>query len=161
VLQWPEQLHPTRAAIYVSNELPISAPPERVWAWLVRAELWPSWYPNSSHVRIEQGPRPDLALHTRFRWRTFGVTIESTVEEFVPPERIAWSARSFGVRAYHGWLIGKTAGGCHVVTEETQNGILARLAGLLMPNRMHYHHQIWLEQLGAKAPQGPPPAVTG
>lgn len=159
MLQWPEQFHPTRAAIFVSNELSMSAPAERIWAWLVRAELWPSWYPNARNVRIEQGPRPDLALGTRFRWRTFGVTIESTVEEFAPRERIAWSARGLGVRAYHGWLIEKTAAGCHVVTEETQNGILARLGGLLMPNRMHRYHQIWLEQLNAKAAEGPPPAV--
>jgi len=161
VLHWPEQFHPTRAAIYVSNQLSMSAPPERIWAWLVRAELWPSWYPNSRNVRIEQGPRPDLALGTRFRWWTFGVTIESVVEEFIPHERIAWSARGLGVRAYHGWLIEKTQSGCHVVTEETQNGILARLGALLMPNRMHHYHQIWLEQLNAKAAEGPPPPVVG
>jgi len=160
MLHWPEQLDPKHAAIYVSNQLSMSAPPERIWAWLLWAELWPTWYPNSRNVRIERGPRPDLALHTRFRWQTFGVTIESTVEEFVPPERIAWSAQSFGVRAYHGWLIEPTRSGCTVVTEETQNGFLARLAGLLMPNRMHHYHQIWLERLGAKAAEGAPPGVT-
>jgi len=159
MLRWPEPFHPTRAAVYVRNELHMSAPAERVWAWLVRAELWPSWYPNARNVRIEQGPRPDLALGTRFRWWTFGVPIESTVEEFAANERIAWSARGLGVRAYHGWLIEKSAGGCHVVMEETQNGILARLGALLLPHRMHHYHQIWLEELHAKAAQGAPPAV--
>jgi len=159
VLHWPEQFHPSRAAIYVRNELSMSASQERIWSWLVRAELWPSWYPNSRNVRIEQGPRPDLTLGTRFRWRTFGVTIDSTVEEFAPHERIAWSARGLGVRAYHGWLIEKAVNGCHVVTEETQNGIVARLGALLMPNQMHHYHQIWLERLNEQAREGPPPEV--
>jgi hypothetical protein len=30
-----------------------------------------------------------------------------------------------------------------------------------MPNRMHHYHQIWLEQLNAKAAEGPPPPVLG
>lgn len=156
VIRWPAGYEPGRAAVHVRNELTMAATPEAVWAWLVRAELWPTWYVNSHRVRIVAGPRPDLALGSRFRWRTFGVAIDSTVEELVPGERIGWSARGFGVNAYHAWLIWRTAGGCHVLTEETQHGWLARLGSLLLPNRMHRYHQIWLEALEKQAAGWPP-----
>jgi uncharacterized protein YndB with AHSA1/START domain len=159
-IHWPDAYQPERTAVHVRNELAMAAPCAAVWAWLVRAELWPRWYCNSHDVRIEEGPRPDLELKTRFRWRTFSLAIESTVEELVPGERIGWSARGLGIRAYHGWLLRPTAdGGCHVLTEENQNGPLARLQGLACPGRMHKGHQEWLEGLAWLSALGPPPPV--
>lgn len=134
--------------------MPVS--PEAVWAWLVRAQLWPTWYPNSQNVVIEGGG-PDLKAGSKFRWKTFGVTLDSVVEEFVPPERIAWSARSTGVDAYHAWLVERRQSGCHVLTEETQNGLLASISNAVRPNNMGKHHEVWLENLLAKAKGGPPP----
>lgn len=138
----------------------MEAPVERVWAWLIRAALWPTWYRNSHRVRFLEGPPPDLALGTRFRWTTFSVRIESRVLELEPGERIAWDARGPGVRAYHAWLLRKTASGTHVQTEETQHGWAARLGSLLMPNRMFHHHQLWLEGLREQAARGMPPSGT-
>ena len=92
MIKWPERYHPSRAAIHVVNQLTIPAPCEHVWAWLIRAPLWPSWYPNSSDVRLFDQPRSELRLGTMFTWRTFGVKIKSTVQEFIPCERLAWSA---------------------------------------------------------------------
>jgi hypothetical protein len=74
------------------------------------------------------------------------------VREFEPLERLAWSARGIGVDAYHAWLFEPN----NVLTEETQNGFLARLGSLAMPNRMHKYHQIWLENLSEKALTGLP-----
>jgi uncharacterized protein YndB with AHSA1/START domain len=157
MIHWPAEYEPSRTAVHVRNELSLAAPAETAWAWLVRAELWPGWYGNAHAVRIVDGPRPDLALGSRFHWRTFGVAIDSTVRELVPGERLAWDALGIGVRAYHAWLIRAVAGGCHVLTEETQNGWAARLGSRLMPNRMHHYHQIWLEGLARQAATGPPP----
>jgi hypothetical protein len=47
------------------------------------------------------GNPPDLALGAKFCWKTFGVTIESTVLEFMPYERLAWDAHAKGLEAYH------------------------------------------------------------
>jgi hypothetical protein len=131
---------------------------ELVWTWLIRAELWPTWYQNSKGVAIEGGG-PDLRAGVRFRWTTFGVKLDSKVEEFVPGERVAWSARAVGVDAYHAWLIEKRPGGCYVLTEETQNGWLATLSNMLRPQNMSKQHQNWLESLEQKAAKGPPPAT--
>ncbi len=158
-IQWPADYEPSLCPVHVRNELAMPVPAERVWAWLVRAQLWPTWYANSKNVRFLEGPAPDLAAGTRFRWTTFGVTIESRVLEFVPSERIAWDAHAIGVHTYHAWLIAKTADGCRVITEETQRGWVARLGGLLMPHRMYRFHQIWLESLRDQASDGMPPSL--
>ena len=76
VIKWPERYHPSRAPIHVVNELTIPASCEQVWAWLIRAPLWPSWYPNSSDVRLVDRPITELRLGTMFTWRTFGVKVQ-------------------------------------------------------------------------------------
>jgi uncharacterized protein YndB with AHSA1/START domain len=155
LIRWPDDHKPDRTAVHVRNELDIPALPETVWAWLIRARLWPTWYANSADVVIEGGGR-DLALGSKFRWKTFGVALDSEVKEFVPPERLAWTAHARGIDAYHAWLVEKTPSGCHVLTEETQNGWIASLSNALRPKNMGKQHQIWLEGLAEKAKGLPP-----
>jgi uncharacterized protein YndB with AHSA1/START domain len=126
-IQWPKGFETENCSVHVHNELEITASPEVVWAWLIRAQLWPTWYPNSANIEFLFGQPPDLALGTKFRWKTFGITIESMVLEFVPDERISWDAHGTGLNAYHAWLIQKTVQGCHVITEENQGGVVAQL----------------------------------
>jgi hypothetical protein len=157
VIHWPDRYDPFRAPVHVANEIDTPAPPEAIWAWLVRAPLWPSWYPNAKDVVVEGGGS-ELALGVTFTWRTFGVGIRSTVLEFVPCERIAWNAFGLGVDAYHAWEITRTPAGAHVVTEETQYGWTAWLGSIVFPSRMSKFHQIWLERLSAQAQGGLPAA---
>ena len=154
---WPPNYDPTNCPIHVRNQLEIPGPPETVWAWLIRAQLWPKWYPNSANILFLSGKPPDLASGTRFRWKTFGVTVESTVLEFMPFERLGWDARRSGFDAYHAWLIQKNERGCYVLTEEVQRGSLARLSRILRPSHMEEKHQLWLERLSAQAIGGLPP----
>src|SRR5262245_52803010 len=108
MIYWPTRFDPQRAPVHVLNRLTVAAPSETVWAWLIRAERWPEWYPNAHEVRIAEGKGPDLAPGVRFTWRTFGVSLVSQVEEFVPYERIAWSGKGLGVDVYHAWLLTPT-----------------------------------------------------
>ncbi|HEY0514446.1 MAG TPA: SRPBCC domain-containing protein [Thermoanaerobaculia bacterium] len=158
-IRWPDYFVPANVPVHVKNDIEIPAPVETVWAWLIRAKLWPTWYSNSANVWFRTGTGPDLEAGTRFRWKTFGVTCESEVMEFVPKERIAWDAHSFGVDAYHAWVLTGTPQGCHVLTEESQHGSLAILQKVFRPNNMHRKHQIWLDSLKEKASEGLPPAV--
>lgn len=154
-IKWPEDFAPSKTQVHVHNELDIEAPRETIWAWLVKATLWPTWYSNSSNVKIEGGGT-DLKANSKFTWRTFGVNLSSRVQEYEPPERIAWSASGTGVRAYHAFLIQKTPTGSHVITEENQKGAVARLSNAVRPNNMSRYHQLWLEALRSKAIQGAP-----
>jgi uncharacterized protein YndB with AHSA1/START domain len=157
-IRWPERFLPANSAVFASNEIAIAAPPEDVWRWLIRAELWPRWYPKSSDIHFVSTSGPDLRERTRFRWNTFGFRITSKVLEFEPCTRLAWEAEGIGIDAYHAWLLTPTAdGGTHVLTQETQHGWVARLGKWLMPHRMENKHQVWLESLKACAQSGPPP----
>lgn len=127
-----------------------------VWAWLIRAQLWPTWYPNSANVQIIGSQTSDLAIDTRFSWKTFGLKVESQVMEFLPPKRLAWDAHTRGFDGYHAWLIEKNEAGCHVLTEETQHGLLPRIQKLFSPKRMNNQHQVWLESLREQASKGYP-----
>jgi hypothetical protein len=49
------------------------------------------------------------------------------------------------VHAYHAWAFERRDSGVYVLTEETQNGWLARLGALVMPGRMSRWYQRWLE----------------
>lgn len=157
---WPARYAPDHVPVHVRNERFIPAPPELVWAWLIRAPLWPTWYANSHHVRSVDGTSmDDLALGSQFRWETFSVAIKSRVMEFVPNERIAWDAKGFGVDAYHAWLLRPEAEGCHVLTEESQHGLGARLMHFLFPHRMYDGHDLWLRSLEIKCRSGRPPEI--
>jgi uncharacterized protein YndB with AHSA1/START domain len=149
-IRWPAEFEPWRAVVHAVNELEMQVSPSSVWKALIRASEWPLWYANAANVHIDGDVR-DLSAGARFTWRTFGVYLVSRVEEFVPDERIAWTARSVGVWVYHAWLITPADGGCRVLTEETQHGFLSRAAKLFFPGRMERWHQRWLEGLAARA----------
>lgn len=152
-VRWPDNFHPDNCPVYVTNEIDIQAPPERVWKWLIAATTWPNWYANSSDIELLDG---SSTLHegSEFKWRTFGVALETKVEEFITNERIAWRAQGLGVDAYHAWVITPTPDGCHVLTEETQHGWIAGLGDIFMPKRMHTRHQWWLEGMKKMAEGG-------
>jgi len=157
-IRWPDNYRPDRTKVHVQNQLEMPTRAEVVWAWLIRAELWPTWYANSKRVVIEGGGS-DLRPGSKFQWTTFGARLDSKVEEFTPNERLAWSARGTGIDVYHAWLIEKRPSGCYVLTEETQNGWLAQLSNMLRPQNMSKQHQNWLESLKRKASEGQPPAT--
>ena len=101
--KWPHQYEPSNCPVHVRNELAMASPPEeRIGAWLIRAQLWPTWYPNSANIHFLSGNPPDLALGSKFRWKTFGVTIESTVLEFKPYERLASNPQQPSSKLMHG-----------------------------------------------------------
>jgi hypothetical protein len=129
-------------------------PREAIWDCLIRASTWPSWYPNAHAVRFKDGIGPNLSLGCKFQWRTFGVTIESTVIEFDPPQRIGWDGRRAGLHVYHAWVLEARGSQTQVLTEETQRGWLARLGQLVSPSRMYRGHALWLECLEKKAGAG-------
>lgn len=149
-IRWPDRFSPQNAPVHVVNELTMAVSPDAVWNVLIRAPDWPGFDANASKVVVEGGG-PDLSAGARFNWRTFGVDLKTEVQEFVPGERIAWLALAPGLEAYHAWLIQPAAGGCHVITEETQRGLVARAGRLIFPGRMEHWRQRWLEGLARAA----------
>jgi hypothetical protein len=89
-IHWPEGFNPSQADLFSHNALLINASCERIWGHIVDATKWPQWYPNSKDVRIDGGDV--LKEGNVFHWSTFGLPLESKVNEFVPYTRIGWYA---------------------------------------------------------------------
>jgi len=80
-IHWPTGFDPAKADLFAHNELVIHAPCERVWHHIIDATKWPEWVtPNAKAVQIMNGTV--LGQGSVFRWTTFGLSIESKVNEF-------------------------------------------------------------------------------
>lgn len=150
-IHWPIGFDPAKADLFSHNELLIGAPCERVWQHIVDATKWPEWYPNSKDVRIVEGTQ--LAQGTVFRWTTFGLPLESKINEFVPYTRIGWFGYAPGTTPsaansfYHTWFLKREDDGCRVVTDEVGMGKDAAHLRETDESLMHRGHDLWLATL--------------
>jgi uncharacterized protein YndB with AHSA1/START domain len=146
-IHWPAGFDPAKADLFSHNELLIDASCERVWQHIVDAPKWPQWYPNSKDVRITGGTA--LAQGTIFRWTTFGLPLESKVNEFVPYTRIGWYGCAPGTAPsfYHTWFLTPEGDACRVVTDEVGMGEDAAHLRATDESLMHRGHDLWLATL--------------
>jgi uncharacterized protein YndB with AHSA1/START domain len=152
---WPEQFDPKISAIYALNDIEVKAPAEVVWKLLVDAENWSNHFPPEDQVKILSG-ESELMLGTKFHRVTVGYPMSPIVTECVPGRRLAWSTTvdddETGSTAYHGWVITPTEDGCHVLSEETQQGeFFLELIGRKHPGALFRYHQDWVEGLARAA----------
>ncbi len=152
---WPERYDPRASAIYALNDIDVKAPPEVVWRLLVDAEHWSHHFPAEDRVKILSG-EPELTLGTRYSRVTVGYPMSLVVTECVPGRRLAWATAvdgdESGSSAYHGWVITPTDDGCHLLTEETQQGpFFVDLIGRQHPGALYRYHQEWVESLARAA----------
>ena len=101
----------------------IEATRETVWNILSDLGSWPSWNPGVTKIGLN-GP---VAVGTSFAWVGGKSKIVSRLEEVDPPQRIAWSGKTLGIRAIHVWELSDRDGGTQVHTEESFEGLIARL----------------------------------
>ena len=151
LIHWPEGFTPPEADVFVHNEVEIHAPAAIIWANLVDALQWPTWYANSAEVKL-LAPQPGkLEADSRFTWKTFNLPVESQVHDFVPDKLLGWYGQGKTARGYHVWLIIPRADGCLVVTEETQKGPGAIKRSVEQPRAQYDAHDWWLSALKARS----------
>ena len=112
-----------RAPVVGAAEISIEAPPETVWDVLTAIEDWPSWNPDVKEASLEG----DVAPGTAFRWKSGPGTIVSTLQHVDRPRLVAWTGKTFGVKAFHVWRLEPRDEVTLVRTEETFDGVVARL----------------------------------
>jgi uncharacterized protein YndB with AHSA1/START domain len=152
---YPPEYDPRVSAIYALNETDVKAPPEVVWRLLVEATRWHEYFPCEDQVRLPEG-ETELAPGTRFTRVTVGFPMSLVVTEFEPNRRLSWATTvdgdETGSSAFHGWVITPTAEGCHVNTEETQQGeFFLEELGRKSPGGLYRYHQEWVERLARAA----------
>ena len=111
------------AVLASAAEVEIDAPIERVWTVLTSIERWPAWNPDVKSVSID-GP---VAEGSTFRWKTGTGTIVSRIEHLERPRLVAWSGKTLGIRAFHVWRLTEETGRTRVHTEESFDGLMARV----------------------------------
>ena len=104
-------------------EIEVAASPEIVWAVLTDIGHWPSWNPEVKQASLS-GP---FAPGVQFRWKAGPGTITSTIQVVEPLRRIAWTGNWFGVKAIHVHTFEPRDGGTLVTSEESYDGVVARL----------------------------------
>jgi hypothetical protein len=155
-INWPPQYEPTKSKFYVHNEIDIKATPVKVWAILIAAKKWESYYKGAENVVLVNTAGENLAENTIFTWKTMGLNFESIIKEFAPNERLSWESRKKQIQGYHAWLILPTADGCKLITDESQNGWLTFFEKTFQPNKLRRLHDVWLAEIKKKAESANP-----
>ncbi|PRY08184.1 polyketide cyclase/dehydrase/lipid transport protein [Paraburkholderia sp. BL25I1N1] len=152
-IHWPKGFEPTNADLFSHNETHIDASCERVWVHIVDANDWPKWYPNSHDVRIigqtDDPKKSALGAQSVFRWTTFGLPLESRINEYTPYSRIGWYGYAPGTAPsfYHTWNLKPQGNGCLVVMDEVGKGPDATRLRETDEALMHRGHDLWLATL--------------
>jgi uncharacterized protein YndB with AHSA1/START domain len=148
-IHWPDGFDPTMADLFSHNELFINASCQHVWSYIIDATKWPQWYPNSKEVQILGTNGNRLKEGTVFQWTTFGLALESKVNEFVPYSRIGWYGYAPGAKPtfYHTWYLSPDGSGCRTVTDEVGKGSDATHLRQTDESLMHRGHDLWLATL--------------
>ncbi len=146
-IHWPQSFDPSQADLFSHNELLINASCARIWSHIIDANKWPEWYPNAREVKITGDT--ELTDGTMFRWTTFGLPIESKVNEFTPYTRIGWYGYAPGTTPsfYHTWYLKTRGDACLVVTDEVGKGKDAVHLRETDEGLMHRGHDLWLATL--------------
>ena len=111
------------APVVGSCEVEIATPPKVAWEVLTAIGRWPNWNPAVKSVSFDG----EVDHGAAFRWKSGPGTIASTIQDVEPQRRIAWTGTSFGIRAIHVHTFEPQAGGTRVRTEESYDGLVARL----------------------------------
>jgi uncharacterized protein YndB with AHSA1/START domain len=112
-----------QAPVVGASEIEIGAAPEAVWEVLTAFERWPSWNRDVKSMTMQGAVAPGSV----FRWKAGPGTITSTIQRVEPPRLIAWTGKTLGIKAIHLWHFEPRNGGTFVRTEESYEGLVARL----------------------------------
>ena len=111
------------APAIATGDIEIRAKPEVVWEVLADIDSWPSWNPDVKEAKLTDG----LKVGSVFRWKAGPGTITSTLEQVEPPREIGWSGRTMGIIAVHVYRLEPHGAGTKVHSEESFDGLIARL----------------------------------
>ena len=133
--------------VFAQNTIEIAATPDRVWSLLIDCLEWPLWYRHCSDVSVLRGG-PLLSANSKFRFKTLNFYFEPDMETFEPSRMLVWSAKGpAGTSGAHAWYIEPTSGGCRVITEEAQRGLLLFFLRSSTRSLLLTSHQEWLQSL--------------
>jgi hypothetical protein len=112
-----------QAPVVGASEIEIAAAPELVWDVLTAIDRWPSWNPQVKSMDLQGA----IVEGSQFRWKAGPGTIISTIRRVEAPRLIAWTGKTFSIAAIHVYRLEARDGKTFVRTEESYEGLVARL----------------------------------
>jgi uncharacterized protein YndB with AHSA1/START domain len=137
----------SKAPVKSASELEIEAPPEVVWDVLTGFADWPSWNPDVKSMSF-QG---ELEPGSEFRWKAGPSTIVSTLQRVEAPRAIEWTGRTMSIKAFHVWRLEPRNGKTFVRTDESFDGLLARVLRGSLQKTLDKSLEEGLQRLKAEA----------
>jgi hypothetical protein len=154
-----------QAPIYVRREITVFAPPEKVWDWLSRVDLWQDWHPEIAASywigagdygeesrrgwqggdgggRGEHGGR-----HARFKWRQGPVRVTSLIESWDVSREIGWVGHAYSAVVRHVFRMDGDFRRTHIVSEHSIEGPPASLMKPLIRGLAVRTTETWLAVL--------------
>lgn len=131
------------APVVASGQIDVDADPGMVWQVISAIGDWPRWNPAVKSASLN-GP---LAAGTTFRWKSGPGTISSTLQQVDPPHVLAWTGKTFGIKAIHVYQLDTRDGGTTVRTAESWEGLPARLLRRSMQRQLEASLRPGLERL--------------
>ena len=112
-----------RAPVVANGEIEISGAPEAVWDVLTDFRAWPSWNPDVKSMSFAG----EVAEGSEFKWKAGPGTITSTIRRVERPRLIGWTGKTLGTSAVHVYRLEPRDGKTLVSTEESFDGLIARI----------------------------------
>ena len=112
-----------QAPVVGASEIEIAAAPELVWDVLTAIDRWPSWNPQVKSMDMQGG----IAEGSQFRWKAGPGTITSIIRRVEAPRLISWTGKTLGIDAIHVYRLEPRDGKTFVRTQESYEGLVARL----------------------------------
>jgi hypothetical protein len=135
------------APVTATGTIPIGADAELVWDLLADINRWSQW---NADVRSASLPGP-VAPGAVFRWRAGPARLVSTIRTVDRPVEIGWTGRTMGMNAVHVWRLERDGETTIVRTQESWDGLPARLLPRTMRKSLQKTLDAWLEELKTAA----------
>jgi hypothetical protein len=135
------------APVTATGTIPIVASPELIWDLLADINRWSEW---NTDVRSASLPGP-VATGEVFRWRAGPAKLVSTIQSVDRPVEIGWTGRTMGMNAIHIWRLERHGETTVVHTQESWEGLPARLLPRMMRKSLQKTLDAWLGDLKTTA----------
>jgi hypothetical protein len=135
------------APVLAAGTIEVAASPEIVWDLMADINRWPIWNPDVKAASLDGA----LAEGSVFHWKAGPGAIISTIRRVERPRILAWTGKGFGIYATHVWRLEPLDGNTIVRTEESWEGLLARILRGVMQKQLQKAIDAGLRYVKAEA----------
>lgn len=128
------------APVAIRREIEIFCPPEVIWEWIRRVDLWSDWHPEISSSRFVEGQ----AVGARFKWRKNLLGVRGRITSSRPGREWSWTGSYRKIGVSQAFYLDGNFRSTRVLTVVAFEGPPTRLLGPLLRWYGSRWCEIWL-----------------